>query len=157
MIRASPQWPSVRSRLASWETGLRGVAERPLLGWGPENFVVVFGRYARGLATTSESHDRAHNKLIEVAATTGLAGLSLWLALWGLAVVVFLRAARNIWNRRTNSDEFLTADPGLSSCICARPRHWWATWCNSSRCLIPSPARWSPRCCSPWQRAWRRQ
>ena len=120
MIRASPQWPSVRSRLASWETGLRGFAERPLLGWGPENFVVVFGRYAEGLAATSESHDRAHNKLIEVAATTGLAGLSLWLALWGLAVAVFLRAAREIWSRRTNSDEFLTADPGLATVyLCA--------------------------------------
>ena len=120
MLRASPQWPSVRSRLASWETGLRGFAERPLLGWGPENFVVVFGRYAGGLAATSESHDRAHNKLIEVAATTGLAGLSLWLALWGLAVAVFLRAAREIWSRRTNSDEFLTADPGLASVyLCA--------------------------------------
>ena len=119
-IRASLQWPSVRSRLASWETGLRGVAERPVLGWGPENFLVVFGRYARGLATTSESHDRAHNKLIEVAATTGLAGLALWLALWGLAVVVFLRAARDSWRRRNPADDCLTADPGLASVyVCA--------------------------------------
>ena len=92
-VRASLQWPSVQSRLASWETGLSGFAERPILGWGPENFLVLFGRYARGLAATSESHDLAHNKLIEVAATTGVAGLLLWLAQWALAPAVFLRAA----------------------------------------------------------------
>ena len=93
-VRASLQWPSVQSRLASWETGLRGFAARPLLGWGPENYVVVFGRYARGLAATSQSHDRAHNAPIEVAATTGLVGLSLWLAQWALAPAVFCAAAR---------------------------------------------------------------
>ena len=37
------QQPTVRSRLAAWETGLKGWAERPLLGWGPGNFGVVFG------------------------------------------------------------------------------------------------------------------
>lgn len=93
-VRTSLQWPSVRSRLASWETGLRGIAERPLLGWGPENFVVVFGRYAQGVAAVSQSHDRAHNMPIEIAATSGLAGLSLWLARWGLALGIFLGAAR---------------------------------------------------------------
>ena len=93
-IRASLQWPSVQSRLASWDAGLRGFVERPILGWGQENFLVVFGRHARGLAATSESHDLAHNKVIEVAVTSGLAGLALWLAQWGLALAVFLRAAR---------------------------------------------------------------
>ena len=88
------QHPSVQSRLASWRAGLRGFAERPLLGWGPENFEVVFGRHATGYAATSESHSRAHGKLVEVAATTGVAGVAAWLALWGLALVVLLRAAR---------------------------------------------------------------
>ena len=27
---------------------LAGLADRPLLGWGPENFDVVFGRFATG-------------------------------------------------------------------------------------------------------------
>ena len=92
-VRASLQWPSVQSRLASWGTGLRGFAERPLLGWGPENYVVPFGRYGRGLAATSESHDRAHNMPIEVAATTGLVGLTLWLAQWAVALAAFCGAA----------------------------------------------------------------
>ena len=86
--------PSVQSRLAAWEAGLDGFAERPLLGFGPGNYTAVFGLFGSGYAATAEPHDMAHGKLIEVAATTGTAGLAAWLALWGLALAVLLRAAR---------------------------------------------------------------
>ena len=86
--------PSVQSRLAAWEAGLEGFAERPLLGWGPGNFIAVFGRFASGYGAFAEEHDQAHGKLVEVAATTGVAGLAAWVALWGLALAVLLRAAR---------------------------------------------------------------
>ena len=88
------QRPSVQSRLAAWETALEGFAERPLLGFGPENFEAVFGRFASGYARTAKPHDQAHGKALEAAATTGAAGLAAWLALWGLALAGLLRAAR---------------------------------------------------------------
>ena len=90
------QRPAVQGRLAAWETGLKGFAERPVLGWGPENFVVVFGRFASGYGAVAEPHDQAHGKLIEVAATTGLAGLAAYLALWILTFLVVWRAARRM-------------------------------------------------------------
>ena len=86
--------PSVQSRLAAWEAGLKGFAARPALGWGPGNYVTVFGLFGSGYAATAEPHDLAHGKLVEVAATTGAAGLAAWLALWGLALAAPLRAAR---------------------------------------------------------------
>ena len=86
--------PSVQSRLAAWEAGLEGFAERPALGWGPGNFNAVFGRYGSGYAATAVPHDQAHSKLVEVAATTGLAGLVVWLATCGFALAVPLLAAR---------------------------------------------------------------
>ena len=86
--------PSVQSRLAAWEAAVAGFVERPLLGWGPENFVAVFGRFGSGYADTAGAHDHAHGKAVEVAATTGAAGLAAWLALWGLALAVLLGAAR---------------------------------------------------------------
>ena len=89
-------YPSVQSRFAAWEAGQKGFAERPLLGWGPANFEVVFGRHAAGYAATAESHDHAHSTFVETAATTGAAGAALWLALWGLALWVPLRAARDM-------------------------------------------------------------
>ena len=85
--------PSVQSRLAAWKAGLEGFADRPVLGWGPENFITVFGRYASGYGAFSASSDEAHNKFVEVAATTGAAGVAAWLALWGLAFATVWRAA----------------------------------------------------------------
>ena len=90
------QRPNVQSRLATWKTGLEGFAARPLLGWGPDNFIAVFGRYASGYAAITQPHDHAHSKLIEVAATTGALGLAAWLALWVAAFLVLWRAARGL-------------------------------------------------------------
>ncbi|MYI33047.1 MAG: O-antigen ligase family protein [Holophagales bacterium] len=88
--------PGVQSRLAAWEAGLEGFAERPALGFGPENFIDVFGLYASGYGAFAEPHDRAHGKLVEVAATTGVAGVAAWLAMWSLALVTIWRAARRL-------------------------------------------------------------
>ena len=90
------QRPGVQSRLAAWEAGLEGLAARPAVGWGPENFIVVFGRFASGYGAVAEPHDQAHGKLVELAATTGVAGLAAYLALWTLAFVVLWRAARGM-------------------------------------------------------------
>lgn len=95
----SLQNPTVQSRLAAWRTGLEGVLERPLLGWGPGNFGTVFGRHASGYGAVIEPHDQAHNQIVETAVTTGAAGLAAYLALWGLAFVVVLRAARSTRGR----------------------------------------------------------
>ncbi len=86
--------PSVRSRLAAWEAGLEGFSERPLLGFGPGNYATVFGLFGSGYAGAASSHDLAHGKLVEVAATTGAAGLAAWLGLWWFALSAVLRAAR---------------------------------------------------------------
>ena len=55
---------SVSTRMATYNAGLAGFADRPLLGWGPENFVVVFGRYVEG-EVDMMIHDYAHAKLVE--------------------------------------------------------------------------------------------
>ena len=90
------QRPGVQSRLAAWEAGLEGLAARPVLGWGPENFGAAFGRFASGYGAFAEPHDQAHGKLVEVAATTGVPGLLAWLALWAAAILVLWRAARGM-------------------------------------------------------------
>ncbi|MDE0051111.1 MAG: O-antigen ligase family protein [Rhodospirillales bacterium] len=94
--RVDLQRPSVQSRLAAWEAGLEGFADRPLLGWGPGNFQAVFGLFGSGYAAASTPHDQAHGKLVEVAATTGLAGIAVWLLTWGLALAVPVLAARTL-------------------------------------------------------------
>ena len=90
------QRPGVQMRLAAWEAGLEGFAARPALGWGPENFIEAFGRFASGYGAVTEAHDQAHGKLVEVAASTGVAGLAAYLALWAFAFVALWRAARRM-------------------------------------------------------------
>ncbi len=94
VISVHIQRPGVQSRLEAWKAGLEGFLARPVLGWGPENFGTVFGRYASGYGTVIEPHDYAHSKLVEVVATTGALGLLAWLALWVSAFLVLWRAVR---------------------------------------------------------------
>ena len=90
---------SAVQRIEAIETGLEAALERPLWGWGPENFIVVWGRYVDKRAADLEIHDSAHNKIVEEAATKGLLGLALYVALW---VFVFVAVARNL--RRGNGE-----------------------------------------------------
>ena len=85
---------SYQARQSAWRAGLAGFADRPWLGWGPENFIVVFGRHADGLPSEGHVHDRAHNELIERAVAEGLPGLAGCLALWVFAFCTIVRAAK---------------------------------------------------------------
>ena len=81
-------------RFASWEAGLKGFAERPVLGWGPANYMAPFGRHAGAGGADLPTNDHARNMLVEEAATKGVAGLAAHLAIWALTFTVILRAAR---------------------------------------------------------------
>jgi len=76
--------PGGLSRLAEWDVAARVVWDHPLTGVGPEGYRVVFGRavdagyqrrYGRAVLP-----DRAHDSLLDVAVTTGLPGLAVYLA-----------------------------------------------------------------------------
>ena len=66
-------------RQRSWLAGVKAFAQRPLTGWGLENFHIAFDRNYQILdrhAAFTESHvDRAHNEYIGVAAAGGLVAL----------------------------------------------------------------------------------
>ena len=91
-----PDHPTVQGRLAAWRASLAGFTERPVLGWGPENFDMVFGRYATGYGAVMQAHDRPHSTFLETAVTAGAAGLAAWLALWAATARAAWRAARGL-------------------------------------------------------------
>lgn len=86
---------SIEHRVAAFRVGLRGVSDRPLLGWGPENFSVIHERYVsrRISARVETSLDRAHNKLLEEAATKGILGLLAYLGIWVWLLGALIRYA----------------------------------------------------------------
>ena len=85
---------SYHLRESAWRAGIAAFADRPWLGWGQENFIAAFGRYAAGPPADGEVHDRAHNALIERAVAEGVPGLAVHLAVWAFALYIVIRAAR---------------------------------------------------------------
>lgn len=85
---------TTQNRIIVWGAGLRGFAERPMLGWGLENFRDPFNNYFDPSITrdigSSPWYDRAHNTVIEIAVASGLLGLVAFGLLWawiGFALV----------------------------------------------------------------------
>ena len=78
---------TARTRLMAWQAGLKGFAERPLLGWGPNNYYYVFNKFYNpeflkyGFQETW--FDSAHNFFINILATEGILGLMAYLTLIG--------------------------------------------------------------------------
>ena len=89
---------SVEGRIAAAQIGWEAFLDRPLLGWGPENYTVGYDRHVapEAFAKGAASFDQAHNKLIEELTTKGLLGLLGYLALWVSMAVVFIRKARHL-------------------------------------------------------------
>ena len=90
---------SLKGRLASVSFGLQGFIERPLLGWGPENYVVVWGRHydAEEIGDyRGPPFDQAHNKPIEELTTKGVVGLASYLCLWALMLWIVSSRVRRL-------------------------------------------------------------
>jgi O-antigen ligase len=89
---------SLRARIITATTGLDAFMQRPILGWGPENFAMAFDRHAetrtlpKGSSTLA---DQAHNKPIEELVTKGMLGLAAYLLLLGRVSWVVVRSVRN--------------------------------------------------------------
>jgi len=86
---------SVRTRLIIWRATIDMILNRPLLGYGPDTFGVVFPRYSPPELVhylgPSVVVDRAHNLLLDLGATVGVFGMASYLAM----VIAFLvRALR---------------------------------------------------------------
>ena len=85
---------SVMTRLLMWRDTVPVILERPLLGHGPDNFTEPFKRHAgedlRAFFPDGTVIDKAHNEFLQVAATTGLLGLAVYL--W-----VFISYFRNAY------------------------------------------------------------
>ncbi|MCU4183301.1 O-antigen ligase family protein [Acidiferrimicrobium sp. IK] len=86
------------SRLAEWSVALRVVAAHPVTGTGPEGYRLAFGAaVGAGYQRTygrDPLPDRAHDSLLDVAATTGLPGLGAYLALLAVTGALMWRALR---------------------------------------------------------------
>ncbi len=82
---------SIRSTL--WHMAYEGWKERPVLGWGQDNFNLIFNQqYDPALYGQEQWFDRAHNVFFDWLTAAGLLGLLAYLALYGAGVRAVWRA-----------------------------------------------------------------
>ena len=96
MMSTTGDESSLVIRLKLIEVAIRGFLDRPLLGWGPDLFPLVFDRFAdASLYEYGTSHnDQPHNKVVEELATTGILGTTMYAALWTVLVWAIVRRRR---------------------------------------------------------------
>ncbi len=88
---------TVKSRVTIWGMALEGFKERPLLGWGPENFNLVFNKYYKPELWPQEPwFDRSHNVVFDWLISGGILGLVSYLSIFGTALYV-------LWKKKINN------------------------------------------------------
>ena len=96
-----------QTRFWTWGSAVKGFYERPVLGWGPENFSRVFDRYfdiRHFISPKAQGQqlwfDRAHNNFFEYLVQSGLVGLLSYLAIF---LIFYLKVFKdNIWKKENN-------------------------------------------------------
>ena len=85
LVSISPNAVTAQNRLVTWGSAIQGFKEKPILGYGYENFYQVFDKYFNPEiyrhAGSVVWFDRAHNMVFDRLITGGLIGLFLYLSL----------------------------------------------------------------------------
>lgn len=72
-----------KARFHIWGISIKSIKERPLTGWGPENFSVVFSKYYDPRLWSREPwFDRAHNVFFDWLVQGGILGLLVYLGIY---------------------------------------------------------------------------
>ncbi len=93
------------SRSSGWIVGFRGLKDRPILGYGPENFSIVYDKHydpkIPGINISDLSQgattwwDRAHNFTLEIALTAGIPALLIYLSIFVFAFFQLQKVKKN--------------------------------------------------------------
>jgi len=91
--------PAIKIRINNWVHSYMGFQERPILGWGQDNFNYVFDKYYLPSSDGLDSmwFDRAHNIFFDWLIAGGIFGAFLYLSIW-LATVLSIFRTREFNN-----------------------------------------------------------
>ena len=85
-----------RGRVAIWEVAVKAIADRPLLGAGPEMFLVEYSERVSAQAVREfgrySTTDRAHNGILDFAVSSGIPAAVLYTAALAAVGVLAFRA-----------------------------------------------------------------
>ncbi|MFA5997298.1 MAG: O-antigen ligase family protein [Candidatus Paceibacterota bacterium] len=90
----SPTEGTGHARLMVWGMAYEGFKEKPILGWGMDNFMYVFSKYYDpNMYAQEQWFDRAHNVVFDWLVAGGALGLLGYLSLFGLSLYYIWRPA----------------------------------------------------------------
>ena len=85
--------PTTASRFSIWHMALKGFAERPIQGWGQENFSFVFNKnYEPWMYTQEQWFDRAHNQFLDWLIAGGIPAFTLYVLFFVLIAMAIINA-----------------------------------------------------------------
>jgi len=92
---------TIKSRLVLMSIAWQGVKEKPILGWGQENYKVVFAKdYDPRMYGSEPWYDRAHNIILDWFVAGGVLGLLAYLSIFGATLwVLWMRNVLSIPER----------------------------------------------------------
>ncbi len=77
-----------------WPMAWQGIKEKPLLGWGQDNFNYVFNEhYSPKMYNLEPWFDRAHNIFLDWAIAGGFLGLLSYISLYGVLIWMIFKSA----------------------------------------------------------------
>lgn len=109
---------TAESRYIVWSDSVGLIAQNPILGAGHGNFLVLFQGLGHTLMVGSQRFDDAHNLFLNLAVTTGLPSVLLFLAIIGLAVLLAWRQSKL---KQSSSIWSLSVLAGVSVAACFNP------------------------------------
>ncbi|MEK9154289.1 MAG: tetratricopeptide repeat protein, partial [Patescibacteria group bacterium] len=97
---------TTKARFMNWGMAWAGVKERPILGWGQENYAIVFDKYYNPQMYAQEQwFDRVHNIVFDWLVAAGFVGLVSYLSIIGAAIYL-------LWRKR-ESNPFSVAESSI--------------------------------------------
>ncbi len=99
-----------QGRYFVWPMAWEGFKERPLLGWGQDNFMAVFqSHYTPEMYKLEPWFDRAHNIFLDWLIAGGLLGLLAYLSLYAAALYLIWRRGQFSFTERAVLTSLLVA------------------------------------------------
>ncbi len=108
---ASISISSGSSRFQIWRMAFNGFKERPILGWGPSNFEILFGKYYSPQMYAQEPwFDRSHNIVLDWLVNAGILGLLSYLSIFAAAIYMLFKNSAGISLTKNNDKNPTSTD-----------------------------------------------
>ncbi|MBI4812714.1 O-antigen ligase family protein [Candidatus Falkowbacteria bacterium] len=107
VLSVSPEEGTAQTRLMAWQIALKAWRDKPVLGWGPENYQDAFDKHYNPeflkYSFAETVWDKPHSYPLEILATTGAVGFISYL---GFLVVLFFYLVKIIKNAEDEKTRF---------------------------------------------------